>query len=111
MRSMKMSAAGAVAFLLLVPAGAEAYPVKYSWQGNDRSYNSTDGKTLTVCDGEDDGNLAEGQRWTSSGTRDVVRDDATGGCSSLTMSTVMYRHRVVELRLLDDKVGTMQYLW
>lgn len=102
--------AGLLAMALAAPAAAQAYPVKYSWQGNDRSWNSTDGKTLNVCDGEDDGNHAEGQRWTFSGTRHVIRDDALAGCEYVTVSTVMYKHRVVEVRTFDA-VGQMQYLW
>lgn len=110
MRTRMAVVASLTTVALLTPAGAQAYDVLYSWQGNDRSWNNSTGKTLSVCDGEDDGNQAEGQRWTSSGVRDEVRDDATAGCASLTLSTTMYRHRVVELQL-TDAVGPMRYLW
>ncbi|WP_114907618.1 hypothetical protein [Ornithinimicrobium murale] len=108
----KFLATSAITVVLLAPLdAATAYPVKYSWHGNDRSWNNSDGNTLYVCDGEDDSNWAEGQRWTASNTRHVITDNNVAGCPSVTVSIDMYKHRVVERRMINDSVGPMQYLW
>ncbi len=81
-----------------------------SYQGSDFSENSSSGKIIYACDQEDDGNdvSADFVRTATSSESHVV--DAYGGsCSSTTLSTVVYKHRAVELLPLTDAYGTWQY--
>lgn len=104
----KHVAAASVALLLAAPTAASAVSVLYSWQGNDRSYNSSSGKTVYACDGEDDGNQAEAQMYRSGQGRTVVRDSAGDGCTSSYNSRIVTQHRIVELRW-KDPVGEWVY--
>lgn len=104
----KQLAAASVLMLLAAPTTASAVSVLTSWQGNDRSYNSSSGLYVYACDGEDDGNQAEAQMYRSGQDRTVIRDSAGDGCTSSYNSRIVTQHRIVELRLVDA-VGEWKY--
>lgn len=95
--------------MLSAPTAAVGVSVEYSWQGNDRSWNSRSGHTIYAYDGENDGNEAEAQWFrTGSGSRYLTKDYYGNGSTSTYTSGVIYKHRIVELQW-TDAVGEWQY--
>lgn len=97
-RRIKTIVGGGVLTFALAPGTASAVSIKCSFQGDDYSTNSSSGKTVYACDEEDDGHdvSADFVRTGTSAESHVI--DAYGnGCSSTPLSTVVYKHRAVEL--------------
>ncbi|MGH9185700.1 MAG: hypothetical protein ACRD0U_07805 [Acidimicrobiales bacterium] len=72
-----------------------------SEHGSDFSLASTDGRTLTTCDAEGDGNPVKGvydlDTSTSDGNGAIEDQDGAGGtCAQLEVEGVILRHRTCE---------------
>lgn len=107
MRTRKVAALALL--LAVVGAGpAAAYPVYFSWSGNDHTENSADAKKLWLCDGESDGH------WVYTNYK---RDNGWGyfehlsgiGCTTNSSNSLLRCHQVVEnVPLARDDYGPMK---
>jgi hypothetical protein len=107
---VKVAVAGGVVALATAPGTAAAVSQPYSYQGADYSTNSSSGFTVYACDMENDGHdvSADFVR-TGTSTESHVIDAYGNLCSSAGLSTVVYKHRSVELLPLTDAYGPWVY--
>jgi hypothetical protein len=108
----KIFACLSVAATLFAPSTAQAVQQLTSYQGSDYSKNSSSGLTVSACDGENDGNdvSADYQRAGSSSEYHVVNGGGSGTCVYAGLSSIVYRHRAVELvPFTPDNYGPWVY--
>jgi hypothetical protein len=109
-RSARITAVAAAVALLGTAGAAQAVSSLKSFQGADYSTNSTTGRTVYACDAENDSHDVSADYVRSgSSTEFHVIDTYEPGCTAGGLSTVVYKHRAVELLPLTDAYGDWVY--
>lgn len=100
-----------VSTLFLAASPAFGVSRLYSYSGSDFSVNDSTGRYIDACDRENDGHNVRGD-WVRTGgvSGSITENGGSGECARAALSTVVYRHRIVEIvPVTSDEEGPWKY--